>query len=135
MAERIRARLTAAEGRKFGLTVGIAFLVLAGLTAWRGKHTAPLVLSVLGATFVLAGLVLPTRLGPVQRAWMGAAHAISKVTTPIFLSVIYFVVITPAGFVMRLLGRKPLEPPRDAATYWVTRAQKPTTANQMLEQF
>jgi uncharacterized membrane protein len=135
MAERIRARLTAAEGRKFGLTVGIAFLVLAALAAWRGKHTAPLVLSALGATFVLAALALPTRLGPVQRAWMGAAQAISKVTTPIFLAVIYFVVITPAGFVMRLVGRKPLAPPRGATTYWVTRAPKPATDNRMLEQF
>ena len=135
MAERVRARLTAAEGRKFGLTVGIAFLVLAGLTTWRGKHTTPIVLGALGATFVLAALALPTRLGPVQRAWMGAAHAISKVTTPIFLAVIYFVVITPAGLVMRVLGRKPLESPRDATTYWVTRTPKPATENQMLEQF
>ena len=135
MAERIRTRLTAAEGRKFGLTVGIAFLVLAGLTLWRGKETTPIVLGVLGAAFVLAALAIPTRLGPVQRGWMGGAHLISKVTTPIFLSVIYFVVITPAGFMMRLFGRKPLEPPHDGTTYWVTRERKPKTANGMLEQF
>ena len=39
----------------------------------------------------LAALVVPTHLGPVQRAWMGLAHAISKVTTPIFMGVVFFV--------------------------------------------
>ena len=134
MAERIRARLTPAEGRKFGLTVGIAFLVFAGVAAWRGKETTALVLATLGGALVLAGLAIPTRLGPVQRGWMGVAHAISKVTTPVFLSVIYFVVITPAGLVMRLFGKR-LGPPRNATTYWVTRERKPQVENRMLEQF
>jgi hypothetical protein len=134
VATGIPARLTAREGRKFGLTVGAAFLVLAGLAWWRGKHTTSTVLQVLGTLLILAGLVLPTYMGPVQRFWMGIAHAISKVTTPIFLAVIYFVVIAPAGFVRRLFG-KPLEPPRDATTYWVTRERKPRTADQMQHQF
>ena len=135
MAEGIRTRLTAGEGRKFGLTVGIAFLVLAGIGAWRGKETTALVFGMLGAVLVLAGLVMPTRLGPVQRGWMGVAHAISKVTTPIFLAVIYFIVITPAGFVLRLLGKKPLRAPHDTTTYWVTRERKPRTADDMLQQY
>ena len=134
MATRIPARLTASEGRKFGLTVGIAFLVLAGVAWWRGKHTTSTVLQILGIVLVLGGVVLPTYMGPVQRGWMGIAHAISKVTTPIFLAVIYFVVIAPAGFVLRLFGRKRLSPPRDATTYWVTREQKPAT-DQMLHQY
>jgi uncharacterized membrane protein len=135
VATRIPARLTASEGRKFGLTVGIAFLVLAGLARWRGKETASTILAILGTILILAGLVLPRHLGPVQRAWMGIAHAISKVTTPIFLAVIYFVVIAPAGFVLRLFGHKPLSPPRDAATYWVTRERKAQAADQMLHQY
>ena len=135
MAEGIRTRLTAGEGRKFGLTVGIAFLVLAGLTWWRGKHTTSTVLQILGVLLIFAGLVLPTHLRPVQRTWMGLAHAISKVTTPIFLAVIYFIVITPAGFLLRLLGKKPLRAPRDTTTYWVTRGRKPRTADDMLQQY
>jgi hypothetical protein len=135
VATRISARLTATEGRKFGLTVGIAFLVLAGLAWWRGKHTTSTILQILGILLILAGLVLPTYMGPVQRFWMGIAHAISKVTTPIFLAVIYFVVIAPAGFVLRLFGRKPLQPPRDATTYWVTRERKPRTADHMQHQY
>jgi hypothetical protein len=127
--------LTASEGRKFGLTVGIAFLVLAGVALWRGKHTTSTILGTLGALLILGGAAAPTRLGPVQRFWMGIAHAISKVTTPIFLAVIYFVVIAPAGFVLRLFGRKPLSPSPDAPTYWVTRERKTNTADEMLHQY
>jgi hypothetical protein len=135
MATRIPARLTASEGRKFGLTVGIAFLALAGVAWWRGKETTSTILAILGGLLIFAGLILPTYMGPVQRFWMGIAHAISKVTTPIFLAVIYFVVIAPAGFVLRLFGHKPLSPSPDATTYWVTRERKPQTADQMLHQY
>ena len=37
---RVPARLTPAEGRKFGLTVGAAFLVLAAIPWWRGHRIA-----------------------------------------------------------------------------------------------
>ncbi len=83
---------------------------------------------------ILAGLVLPTRLGPVQRVWMGIAHAISKVTTPIVLAVIYFGVLAPAGCVMRLVGRRPLKRRTGATTYWVTR-ERTRAPDQMQHQF
>jgi hypothetical protein len=104
MAERVPARLTAAEGRKFGFTVGTAFLVLGGIVMWRGKQRTATVLLSLGGLLVLAALVAPTALGPVERGWMKLALLISKVTTPIFMGVTYFIVITPIGFIRRLAG-------------------------------
>ena len=117
MEARIPARLSPAEGRKFGLTVGIAFLVLAALLYfWRHRETAAAVLGAIGALLVLAALVMPTRLGPLERAWMGLAKAISKVTTPVFMGVVFFVVVTPIGLVMRLFRRRPLvHPERDGS--------------------
>src|SRR6185295_3284434 len=106
MAEGVPARLTAAEGRKFGLTVGIAFLALGSFVMWRGKQRTATVLLSLGAVLVVAGLVVPRLLGPVEKAWMGLAHLISKVTTPIFMGVVYFLVITPIGFLRRMSAGK-----------------------------
>jgi Saxitoxin biosynthesis operon protein SxtJ len=115
----IPARLSPAEGRKFALTVGIAFLVLAALLHfWRHRETAAAVLGALGVLLVLAGLAIPTRLGPLQRAWMGLAKAISKVTTPIFMAVVFFIVVTPIGLVMRLFGRRALVHPEHDGGFW-----------------
>jgi hypothetical protein len=76
---------------------------------------------VLASGLIAAGLAVPTRLGPVYRGWMALAAAISKVTTPVFMGVIFFLVLTPAGFLVRLFGHRPLSRPRGAATYWQSR--------------
>ena len=119
----IPARLSPSEGRKFGLTVGVAFLVLAALLQfWRHKEVAAAVAASLGAALVLAALLTPTRLGPVERAWMGLARLISKVTTPIFMGVVFFVVITPIGLLMRLFGRKALVHRETQGGFWMAPA-------------
>ena len=135
MAERIPARLTATEGRKFGLTDGAAFLLLAGISNWRGHTLAPQLLAIVGGTLVLLGVAIPGRLGPVVVAWMGLAHAISKVTTPLFMGIVYFVVLTPTGIIVRLLGRNPLTPPRKSASAWVPHDPRSEAANSMRRQF
>lgn len=121
MAARVSARLTAAEGRRFGLTVGTAFLVFAGIAWWRGHGTTTNVLGALGLSLAAGGLLIPTLLGPVERAWMGLAHAISKVTTPIVMAVMYLVVITPVAVIRRSLGGNPLMHQHAGGTYWKAR--------------
>lgn len=113
--------MTAAEGRKFAFTVGAAFLVLGAFFLWRDKMMAAKVLGAIGGMLGVLGLVVPGQLGPLQRAWMGLAHLISKVTTPIFMGVVYFVVITPIALLMGALGKRPLRP-RPGASYWTVRA-------------
>lgn len=122
LAHGIPARLTAAEGRKFAFTVGIAFLVLAAIVWWRQHPTLLKVFGALGGVLLVLGVVMPASLGPVQRAWMALAHAISKVTTPVFMGIVYFLVITPTGLLMKAFGKAPLRAPRGATTYWTTRA-------------
>ena len=118
----IPARLTPAEGRKFGLLVGAAFLLL-GVLLWRRAHlTAAGIAAALAVALIAGGLAMPARLGPVYRTWMSLAKAISKVTTPVFMSVIFFVVLTPAGFLVRLFGHRPLTRARGGPTYWQSRA-------------
>ena len=111
--------MTAAQGRKFGLTVGLAFLALAALLHfWRHRETAAAVGAALGALLVLAAVLVPTRLGPLERAWMGLAKLISKVTTPVFMGIVFFVVVTPIGLLMRLLGRRPMVHGEQAGGFW-----------------
>ena len=129
MADRIRAGLTAAQGRKFAFTVGGAFFVFAAITWWRQHPTMMTVFASLGGAFAVAGLVAPTALGPVERAWMGLAHLISKVTTPIFMGIVYFVVLTPISLGMRLAGRRPMVHEAGDMGFWFDRgAAKPEPA-------
>jgi hypothetical protein len=135
MAAGIPTRLTASQGRKFGLTVGVAFLVLAAFVWWRGHLTVAAVFAALGGMLSLAGLVIPTHLGPVERAWMALAHAISKVTTPIVMSVIYFVVVTPTALLRRSLGGNPLVHSARQSGFWHERPAHARRSNSMERQF
>jgi hypothetical protein len=105
------------------VTVGLAFLVLAALMWWRGHGMALRVTGALGASLVLAGLVVPGYLGPVYRAWMQFALLLSKVTTPIFMGVVYFLVITPIGLLRRLVRRT--DTGAGSTGFWKARTDAP----------
>lgn len=127
----VPARLTPAEGRKFGLTVGAAFAVLAGITWWRDNTLAMQIFGGLAGALMLAGLAIPGYLGPVFRTWMKLAHLISKVTTPIFLGLVYFVAIMPIGLIMRALGRNPMRHTPEKGSLWQSRSTaRGTMSNQ-----
>ena len=113
---------TAAQGRKFGFTVGGALVVLGGIARWRGHPTTFVVLAALGAALILMALVAPAALGPVERTWMKLAHAISKVTTPIFMGIIYYLVLTPIGVIRRSLGHNGLVNRPGAMGLWGDRS-------------
>jgi hypothetical protein len=103
--------------------VGAAFLVLAAITWWRDHPLLLRIFGSLGVGLFALGAAVPARLGPLYRAWMGLALAISKVTTPIFMGVVFFVVIAPVGLVMRLFGRNPIKHRPVDQSYWAPRDQ------------
>ena len=135
MATGIPARLTREDGRRFGFSVGAAFLAISGLLWWRGRHTAALVFLALGGMLVAAGLVVPTRLGPIHRAWMGLAHLLSRVTTPIFMGIVYFLVLTPTGFLIRLFGKNPIRHRPSEGSFWARRPAGAALRDRMEHQF
>ena len=119
MEKQVPARLTTRDARRFGLTVGGAFLLLSLISRRRGHDLAPLVLAGLGGALALAGIAFPRLLGAVYRGWMAIGQLLSKVTTPIFMALVYFVAITPMGLVMRAFGRHPLRVAADNGSFWV----------------
>jgi len=135
VATGIRPGLTAAAGRKFGLTVGAAFVVFAGIAWWRDHVTISMVLGSLGGALALAGLVIPKQLGPVERAWMGLAHVISKVTTPIVMGAMYLLVLTPVGFLRCRLGGSPLVHVPHGQSYWHSRPENKRQSASLSRQF
>jgi hypothetical protein len=115
---------TASDGRRFAFPVGTAFFVLSGILFWREKETMFQVMAGLGAVLYVAGAIVPGMLGPVYRAWMRMALVISKFTTPIFMSVVYFLVLTPTGLIMRVVGRKPMNHEVKDGGFWYSTADR-----------
>jgi hypothetical protein len=122
VAAPVAARLNPHEGRRFAFTVGAAFLVLAGLMHWRGSAGLSVGFAMLGGSLLVGGLLIPGRLGPVFRAWMGLGQAISRLTTPIFMSLVFFLAILPIGLATRAVGYKPLVHRRRGNGYWIERS-------------
>lgn len=95
--------------REFGLIVGGVFLLLSGWWIYRGKfHSVTQITLPLGAALVLLGLVFPRALVFPNKAWMALAEVLSFVSTRVILAFVYFVIVTPIGFVKRLSGWDPL---------------------------
>ena len=114
---------TAAKGRRFALTLAGAFAALSVIAYLRHRSATFDVLAVLAAIFALGGVAVPSKLGPVERGWMALAHALSKVTTPIFMGIVYFVVLTPIALVRRLAGGNPMTHKIRDDTYWISRTR------------
>ncbi|MDF2372047.1 MAG: SxtJ family membrane protein [Rhizobiaceae bacterium] len=117
-------RLAVKQGRKFAFTLGIALLVLAGLSFWRGHDIVPWLLAAPGGLLLLAGSLIPGRLGPLERQWMAFGHLLSRFMSPIMLGVVYFGVLTPVGMLMRLFGKKPLTDHHQKETTWKIRERR-----------
>ena len=115
------ARLTSREGRTFGFTVGGAFAVIAIVAGLRHHPLPATVTGALALALFVWAVAVPTRLGPVSRAWMRLAHGLSRVTTPIFMGLVFFVVITPIGLLMRAIGRNPIRHRLDGQSYFAPR--------------
>jgi hypothetical protein len=124
------------ELRRFGLTGGGAFLLLAAASAWRGHIIAPRVLGTLGVLLVVPGLVAPRLLGPVERGWMRFADVLGRINTRIILGLLYCLVITPVGLVRRWVADPLDRRMRDGRpSVWVTRPRAPVDPTRYRQQF
>ena len=129
-------RLSKAELRKFGLTVGGAFVVLGGISWWRGHELPPRVLWTLAALLIVPGAIAPAVLGPVHRVWMAFATVLGHVNTRIILTVLFYLVMTPVGLIMRLF-RDPLDRSLGdrSTSQWIKREPQPVEPERYERQF
>ncbi|MEA1996748.1 MAG: SxtJ family membrane protein [Gemmatimonadota bacterium] len=115
------------ELRSFGMSVGAAFVVLAGIFFWRHFPNVGIVLVTLGSVLVVAGIAVPAALLLPYRGWMQFAHALNWFNTRLILILFFYLVITPIGLMMRLIGKRPLELKweKDRESYWHRREKVP----------
>lgn len=95
--------------RSFGLTVGGVFALVFGtlipLIRGRGLSTWAWIV---GGLLIVPALIYPKSLVPVHKVWMGAAEILGRINSRIILGIIYFLLFTPLGLFIRLVGWDPL---------------------------
>ncbi len=114
--------VTRAQARKSALVVAAVLFLIAAWNLYRGRTTVVIVLGSLGILLVIAGLFVPPAARAFHRAWMRLAAFLGHVNSRVLLTLMYYLVFTPYGFVTRLVGRDPLR--RRGArgeSYWVER--------------
>lgn len=95
--------------RDFGLTTGGIVAVLFGLFfPWLLERGIPLWPWVIFAVLGGWALVAPLSLRPLYRGWMRFGLMLSRITTPLIMSIVFFLVVTPMALLVKLLGKDPL---------------------------
>jgi len=91
----------------------------------------------LGGVFLLVALLVPSALAPFNRLWMRFGLLLHRVVSPIALGIMFFVVITPMGWLMRAMGKDLLRLRRDphASSYWIERNPPGPAAETFKDQF
>ena len=109
--------------RLFGWSAGGALAVLTLVISWRagGLVTPAKVTAAASCALLVAGTVFSPVLLWVYRFWMGLTVPVGVCIQVLLLCVFFYLVLTPVGLVMRLLGRDPLSRSFEEAapSYWI----------------
>jgi hypothetical protein len=122
--------------RSFGwvFVVFFAFVALWPLVWGRPLRSWALGLS---ASTALITLIRPGILHPFNRAWMAFGLLLSRITNPIITALLFYLVFTPVGLLLRLAGKDLLRLRREpqAASYWIERRPPGPKPESMAQQF
>jgi Saxitoxin biosynthesis operon protein SxtJ len=108
--------------RNFGLLMAFVLLLAGGWLWWKASASW---LWIAGASALLAviGFASPGILKPFYRGWMILAVIMGWVMTRVVLTLVYYLVLTPIGFLGRAFGEQflHLKRSKDSDTYWIHR--------------
>ena len=94
------------ELRRFGVAAGALLVVLVWWLVpwWRGAAHSPWALAA-GLGLLALGLAWPRAIRPLYRLWRPVGRRLAIANTWLLLGVVFFVVLTPLGAVLRRTGR------------------------------
>lgn len=124
------------SNRRFGFLFTAVFTAVASWMYFDGALYAAWAFFAFGCLTGALAHFSPDTLAPFNKAWFLLGQLLGKVVSPIVLGIIFFGILTPVGFVGRLMGRDPLRLKRGAAaTYWVDREMPSPDAASFKNQF
>ena len=116
--------------RQFALVTSAVVVGLFGLLLpWLFGIAWPTWPWILAIVLVALGLAVPMALQPVYKVWMTFGLLLSKITTPIIMGLVFFLVITPTGLIRRLFTTDPMARDFDDSQSYRVPSQKPVADN------
>jgi hypothetical protein len=147
------------SNREFGLMFSAFFMILAALDKsdklpfsldvsnlkncvflqYMGLMDNPLTLvfTSLSLVFLLSALLMPNALMPLNWLWIKLGLLIHTIVSPVILGLLFYLVFTPVGLVMRLFGNDLLRLRLDESspTYWIDRTYLESDSDSLENQF
>ena len=122
--------------RKFGLTVGIVLLMISVILFMLDKSSY-VYFGIIGGVLVLAGILFPSVLKPVNKVWMTLALILGWFTSRIILTILFYLVLTPIGFIAKIFGKRflSLNIDQEEKSYWEKREERLSSITEYERQF
>ena len=120
------------SNRNFGVVFFVVFFLIAlyPLTYDEGIRTWSIIISLF---FLILGLLNSKILNPLNKLWFKFGIILGKIISPLIMGIIFFLVVTPTGLIMRLLRKDILNLRYNKdKSYWIKKNEK---KNNMKNQF
>ena len=111
------------SNRSFGIVFFTVFLVIA-IYPLINNGELKLWSLIISLIFLFLGLINSKILNPLNKIWFRFGIFLGKVISPLIMGVIFFLVVTPTGLLMRLLNKDLLNLKfKKTSTYWIEKNQ------------
>ena len=126
-----KSKTKRSSNRSFGLLFFFVFLII---SLWPLLNEGPVRIwsIVIAIIFLILGLINSKLLTPLNILWFKFGIFLGSIVSPIVMGIIFFLVITPTGFIMKMMNRDLLNSKYDnkKKSYWINRAKTKTTMKQ-----
>ena len=90
--------------KNFGIVFSIVFLIIA-LFPLINSESLRIWSLIISAVFLFLGLINSKILTPLNNIWFKFGLILGRIVSPVIMGVVFFLVVTPTGFTMRLVGK------------------------------
>ena len=120
------------SNRSFGIVFFIVFLLIGTYPLLNNDHVRTWAL-IISIVFLILGLLNSKILLPLNKIWFKFGILLGKIISPLIMGLIFFVVVTPIGLLMRLLNKDLLNLKfNKSKSYWI---EKNEPKSKMKNQF
>ena len=122
----IKSKIKTSSNRNFGFVFFIVFLILGFWPITNGEEIR-IWLVAISLIFLILGIMKSKLLTPLNQLWFKFGMILGAIVAPIIMGAVFFLVVTPIGIVMRLMGKDLLNKKHDKKkeTYWIKRKTSP----------